>query len=278
MNKAFTNAAAIVLACAGLPGLQLSAFAGDNASATEAPRFSRSAEGRPDASVDRTASLSAAANLEFEALVSEGARVSPGRSARGKIIDVIANAGISSASHDTVDFWFFDAGTELFYDYDRDGYFRGLTVYFDADVSDGVADVYAELYLSRNGGPWNRFFTTRVFSLFGASPDDEYEVVTEFDAGYPSGDYDVLVELYDADTGDFLTDIGPVDDVDLAYLPLEDAGWDSPPVYSGYSHGGGSAGPLALLLLVLLIAWRQRQLDRLRLGATVPVAQGLAEK
>lgn len=234
-------------------------------------RFSRSVEGRSSAASDRPAALAGAPVNEFAALQTEGERVSPAGAAEGKKIDIIANAGIAKASHETVDFWIYDAGSEVFYDFDRDGYFHGLTVWFDADVSDGIADVYAELYLSRNGGPWNRYYTTQVFSIFGADSADEYEVVTEFDTGYPSGDYDVLVELYDAQSGDFLADIGPVDDIDLAYLPLEDAGWDAPPVYSGgYYGGGGSAGPAVLVLLLIMVAWRQRQRDRQRAGLTSP--------
>lgn len=242
-------------------------------------RFSRSAEGRSASDINRTELLSGAPIDEFSALQTEGPRVSPGRASLGKKIGLIENAGISKASHETVDFWIYDADSVVFYDFDGDGYFHGLTVYFDADVSDGVADVYAELYLSRNGGPWNRYYTTRVFSIFGADSEDEYEVVTEFDTGYPSGDYDVLVELYDADSGDFLADIGPVDDTDLAYLPLEDAGWDAPPIYGDpYYGGGGSSGPALLMLLLVLIAWRQRQLDRQKLQLTGPAVQDPAQR
>lgn len=287
MNPRLKAASAAMLASAWLLlAPQASAFASDvGASGTEQPsRFSRSAEGRSAASSNRSSSnrsseLAKAPVSEFDALQTEGARVSPGRSSRGKIIDTIANAEIAKASHETVDFWFYGAGTEVFYDFDRDGYFHGLTVFFDADVSDGVADVFAELYLSRNGGPWNLYHTTRVFSIFGASADDEYEVVTELDSGYPSGDYDVLVELYDADSGDFLADIGPVDDIALAYLPLEDAGWDAPPIYDDhYYGGGGSTGPAVLLILFLLIAWRQRQQDRLALTATAPARRAPVER
>ncbi len=280
MNPRLKAASAAMLASAGLLLVpQVPAFASDvGAAVTEQPaRFSRSAEGRSATSNDRMSELAKAPVSEHEALQTEGPRVSPGRATQGKTIDTIANAGIAKASHESVDFWFYDASSEVFYDFDRDGYFHGLTIIFDADVSDGVADVFAELYLSRNGGPWNLYYTTRVFSIFGASAEDEYEVITELDSGYPSGDYDVLVELYDADSGDFLADIGPVDDVDLSYLPLEDAGWDAPPINHGHGYGGGgSTGPAVLLLL--LIAWRQRQQERLGLAATAPARQAPVEK
>lgn len=284
MTNRLKAASAALLAFAWLaPGLQAPAFASDGtANDPDKPsRYSRSVEGRSAASTADLSGLESAPVAEFNALRSDGPRVFPGRSSpgstTGKNIDLIANAGVASNSHETVDFWIYDADTRVFYDFDGDGYFYGLTVYFDADVSDGSADVFAELYLSRNGGPWNLYHTTRVFGIFGASAEDEYEVITEFDSGYPTGDYDVLVELYDADTGDFLTDLGPVDDIELSYLPLEDAGYDTPPVYGGYYGGGGSLGPTLLLLLLLLVAWRQRHHERAQI-ATDPALRAPAQK
>ncbi|MEJ2275989.1 MAG: hypothetical protein P8Y01_15715, partial [Woeseiaceae bacterium] len=45
-------------------------------------------------------------------------------------------------------FWFYDVEVSLFSDFDRDGYFFGLDILFDADTHYAVADVYAVLYLS----------------------------------------------------------------------------------------------------------------------------------
>lgn len=278
-------ASTILLAFTVLLAPQLPAYASTDGSADPAQdlRYSRSIEGRAArasaAAAERDSRLADAQVSEHGALLTEGPRVSPGRALQGKIVGDIADADISKAGSADVDYWFFDADSELFYDLDRDGYFRGLVVRFDADVSDGVADVYAELYLSRNGGPWNLYYTTRVFSIFGASGEDEYEVETELDYGYPSGDYDVLVELYDAYSGEFLTDIGPFDDAALAYLPLEDADRDTPPVYSGRHYGGGgSSSPLLVMFLLLLWTWRQRQRDRQQMAAPVAPPTGPAPR
>lgn len=257
LNKALTPS---LLALAGLAFI-LSVPAA--ASQPEASRFSRSAEGRATAAPLLRQQLVGAPVTGHDAMVLEGPRVSPGRPATDKRLAAAAGTQIRTENHDTVDFLIFEAFSEVFYDFDGDGYFHGFAVTFDADVSEGWADVYAELYLSRNGGPWNRYFTTRVFSIQGADSADAYEVVTDLDIGYPTGDYDVLIELYDAESGDFLTDFGPADTSALAWLPLEDAEFDAPHYGYGYAtHGGGGSGPALLIFIALLAAWRQRQRER----------------
>ena len=247
-----------ILSLLALATVALAVSAPARASAEEPARFSRSAEGRATASTELREQLVSAPVSEHEAIIADGPRVSPGRTTSGKRIGSAAGTGIRLASHDSVDFVIYDASSELFYDLDRDGFFHGFAITFDADVSAGWADVYARLYLSRNGGPWNLYFTTRVFSILDADSGDAYEVVTDLDTGYPTGDYDVLIELYDADSGDFLTDYGPADDASLAWLPLEDAGLDIPYYEHGY-HGGGGTGPALLVFLALLAAWREQR-------------------
>jgi len=149
-------------------------------------------------------------------------------------------------------FWFFDVDVALFADADRDGYFWGIDLVFDADTNYGAADVFAVLYLSYEGGPWNEYAETEDITLFGTSGFDDYTVETELVSGYPTGDYDILVELYDAYDGTFLTSIGPSDTSELSYLPLEDSTRDSAGgtqvvVNSG---GGGSVGWLLLFVLL----------------------------
>ena len=93
----------------------------------------------------------------------------------------------------------YDAGSELSWDDDEDGFYHRLRVSFDADVDQGDAHVYAKLFLSFEGGPWNHYFTTDVFHILGDAGYDDYVVVTRLLDDYPSGYYDVLIELYDAD-------------------------------------------------------------------------------
>lgn len=266
MTKTIRIAGILTLATIFLP-IATPAMASDQAEAQS--RYSRTLEGRRATESDRRSQLAGAGTHALPALETAGPRVAPGRAARALKRKTAGSIGPRVETHDTVDFSIYDATSEVFLDLDFDGYFRGFAVTFDADVSEGVADVYAELYLSRNGGPWNLFFTTRVFSIFGAESGDEYEVVSELDFGYPSGDYDVLIELYDADTGDFLTDYGPADNAALSYLPLEDAEFDTPPVFYESHYGGGSSGPLMLVLLLLLAARQQRRRDRDALAVRV---------
>ena len=157
------------------------------------------------------------------------------------------------------DFWFYTADVELFNDHDRDGYYHGIDLLFDADTYYAIADVYAVVYLSLDGGPWNEYAATEDFTLFGASSEDDYVIVTELMAGYPSGSYDVLIELFDAYDNTFLAYFGPDDTSELAFLPLEDAERDVadvPNVTVVNHHGGGSTG-IALILVLALVALRR---------------------
>ncbi len=194
----------------------------------------------------------------FAALESEGARSRPAdavRSAPGAPDVARALAG---------DFWIYDADVILFGDDDGDGYFYGIDLLFDADTIYASAPVYAVLYLSLNGGPWNEYTATEDFRINGSSANDEYVVVTELQSGYPTGDYDILIELFDANTGEFLADFGPESSSALSFLGLEDFNRDAPvfdrPVtVSSGSGGGGAAGLLTLGLLGFAAAWRVRR-------------------
>lgn len=149
------------------------------------------------------------------------------------------------------DFWFYTADVELFTDLDRDGYYAGIDLLFDADTYYDVADVYAVIYLSYEYGPWNEYAETDNFTIFGTSGDDEYIVETDLVAGYPTGNYDILIELYDAYDNSFLAVIGPEDTSELSILPLEDSGRDTPATVTTQvvvSRGGG--GSLSWFLLL----------------------------
>jgi hypothetical protein len=162
-------------------------------------------------------------------------------------------------------FWFYDIDVSLFADADHDGYYWGIDLRFDADTGYAVADVFAVLYLSYEGGPWNEYAETEDITLIGTSAADDYVVETELVSGYPKGDYDILIELYDAYDGSFLASIGPEDTSELSYLPLEDSTRDSASnaqvvVNSG---GGGSLGWLALCVLLAVRMTLRPQAARL---------------
>lgn len=177
---------------------------------------------------------------------------------RNKSTRASAQGAPSSAGHKAeaespnYNYWIYDASVELYSDWDLDGYYYGIDLGFDADTLYTAADVYAVVYLSYDFGPWNEFSSTDDFTIFGASGTDEYFIETELVSGYVTGDYDILIELFDAYDGSFLASFGPEDSQELSYLPLEDAGRDTPQrttvvVTEG---GGGSSGLLGMLALL----------------------------
>lgn len=243
-----STVAARAFLVAGLLLVSLNAFAAGEprfSTTTQSTRAERDAGGAGTTTED-----------EFPALQTQGDRVSGvARAAPPK-----AEAQVAQAVN--TDFWFYTADVVLFNDHDRDGYYHGIDLLFDADTWYAFADVYAVIYLSQDGGPWNEYAATEDFTLFGASGDDEYVVVTELLSGYPAGSYDILIELFDADTHEFLAWYGPEDTSELAFLPLEDAARDAeqvPEVIVVHNRGGGgSSGGLSILFLVALALARLR--------------------
>lgn len=176
------------------------------------------------------------------------------------------------------DFWFYTADVELFADDDRDGYYHGIDLLFDADTIYTRADVYAVVYLSRDGGPWIEYSATEDFTIWGATSDDDYVIVTELLSGFPRGSYDILIELFDAWDDSFVADFGPENTSELAFLPLEDAERDTPatgPTTVVVSRGGGGGvGWFAVVLLALYAAAAVRRRSALRFVAVPRSGRG----
>ena len=201
-------------------------------------RLSQSIENSGDASAEVRLPLFAASPLQIEPSL-----VRLGQREEGRAI------GERLAAHSGGGQFFsiYNAETLLTQDDDEDGFYSELRVTFDADVDSGSGSVYARLYVSFEGGPWNHYYTTESFHINGDESGDDFEVVTRLLDGYPSGYYDLLIELYDADWGEHVASFGPYEDRALSVLPLEDQGRD---VGHHSSHGGG--GSLDMLSLMLL--------------------------
>lgn len=147
----------------------------------------------------------------------------------------------------SADHWIYDADVELYDDFDNDGFFQYLSVRIDADTIRDSAWVYAELYLSDDGTNWVRYHSTDDFLIGGQTGDDEIYVETELQSGYPTGHYDLLIELYDADLGTYSDEFGPEQSDGLALLALEDKTQDPEPVTVTVVDGGGGAFSWLLL-------------------------------
>jgi hypothetical protein len=194
---------------------------------------------------------------EFGALLTEGRRQLSNRSGtvskKNAVQSSAASKSDASSATASNDYWFYSADVVLFNDHDNDGHFHGIDLLFDADTYFNEAEVYAVVYLSLNDGPWNEYTATENFTLFGSAVEDEYVVVTELVSGYPTGSYDLLIELFDAYDDRFLASYGPVDTSELAFLPLEDSNRDIPfdePTTVVIHDEGGSFGGIALLFLL----------------------------
>lgn len=152
--------------------------------------------------------------------------------------------------------WIYDAYVTLYRDTDYDGYYQGISLEFDADTYDSHARVYARLYLGV-GDVFNEYYTTSNFSINGDSADDSLIVETELLEGFPSQDYEVLIEIYDAYNDELLTVYDGYDDGDLVYLPMESREYEYLPpaqVTVSTEYGGtGSMGWLGLGLFTLLL-------------------------
>ena len=201
---------------------------------------------------------------EYEALSTVGGRAASTRGSQQQ-----ADSAKSSQSGQqvqssvaNVDFWFYSATVDLYSDFDRDGYFSSIDLSFDVDTVYGVADVYAVIYLSRDFGPWNEYAVTDDFTIFGASDADGYFIDTDLVSGYATGDYDILIELFDTYDGAFVASIGPEDSSELSYLPLEDVGRDTPQGTTVVVNNGGGGslswyGLFALFGLALVLRLRE---------------------
>ena len=164
----------------------------------------------------------------------------------------------------STDIYVYDAFTELISDFNYNGFYHRFSVAVDVDTIYDTSYVYAELYLSLEGGPWNHYASSQNYHIYRDSESDTFIIETELADGFPPGYYDIKIDIYNADTGQWITNYGPYEDASLSGLPLEDSFYDDS-YYDGYPIEteivvAGHAGSMSwwlLLLPTLIIAVRR---------------------
>lgn len=167
--------------------------------------------------------------------------------------------------------WITGIGTVLYHDSDQDGYHSAFRLAIDADTSMNVLDVYVSIDLQSYYGSRERLYTSGNFSLYGQALTDEYQIEIELLQNYPTGNYDLFVELHDTYDHRVLDRIGATEFSNLSALPLEsedlDNFYDPRPPRPSYPPANddirvaayaGSSG-LLLTLSLCLSLWLRRK-------------------
>lgn len=177
-----------------------------------------------------------------------------------KMGEVTTHNSITSRSYSDGSFVIFEGYTQLIEDYDADGFYQTFSVTFDADLITyspyDQAMVYAELYLSENGGPWQHYYTTDDFIIYGESSDDNYEVYSTLSQGFNANHYDVLIDLYEVGYPSIVASYSSDDTNSLYALPLESSDYDVAYYEEVHIHGG-SGSLITILILTVLLTFRK---------------------
>lgn len=118
------------------------------------------------------------------------------------------------------EFWIYESFVTLDNDIDYDGYHSTFSIEFDADTIFTSAPVYAVLYIGKNG-LYDAIHVSSEFFIYGEDATDSFTIESTLVSGFPTNDYDLLLELYDADTEALVAFTDGNDDVALSLLPLE---------------------------------------------------------
>lgn len=167
-----------------------------------------------------------------------------------------SSAGLVTAQSYSTDVWFHRLELELSGDNNNNGFYHQLYLKFDANTNRASQAVWAEFSLQRVGRPEQLFYVSSIFSLYRHSSNDWLAIDTTLEDSFATGYYDLIIRLYDANSGWLLAEISGYDELILADLPLEDYQRDRPAIVVVETHGG-SLGILALLGLVAVF-WQRR--------------------
>ena len=163
-----------------------------------------------------------------------------------------------TTNHSEPDFWIFDSWSELYRDNDYDNYYSALRLSVDVDSVYTQAPVYLVVYLG-DEVEYTSVHVSSVFDVYGDDTTDYLTMDIALVSGFPPYDYDVLVEVYDAQTDELVVFSDAQDDADLSLLSLESADYDrahTDTVVVVEEHGGSLAG-YGLLAMFIAGVWRR---------------------
>ncbi len=140
--------------------------------------------------------------------------------------------------------------SDLFGDFDTDGFYTDLTLEYDIETQRIGDTVYAEIAIINLAEGWQQILFSDNFSLGNQT---EFIDLT-FNEGYPAGYYDIQLNLIDVITGEVIADAGQ-EFSSLRGLPIEsvnnDNFFDGPDTHVDVDvdvHHSGSMGWWIVLL------------------------------
>lgn len=143
-------------------------------------------------------------------------------------------------------------GSDLFGDFDADGFYTDLTLEYDIDTQRLGDTVYAEIIFINRAEGWQQTVFSDNFNLGNQT---EFIDLT-FNEGYPAGYYDIQLNLIDYLTDEVIADAGQ-EFSSLESLPIEstnnDTFFDGPePAVDVVVHRSGGSLGWSVILLTLL--------------------------
>lgn len=141
--------------------------------------------------------------------------------------------------YDTAEIWVADVDVHVYNDSDVDGFFSGFSVNLDVDVEWHSADVFATFYLKTPNTEPQLLHSTLVFSIFERLVTDQYQVDVELVDNYPANDYDLIIDIVDAQSLSVVDTISFNTHRNLAGLPLESANYQLVPVHDPHQPDHG---------------------------------------
>ncbi len=125
---------------------------------------------------------------------------------------------VASASHIEV----FDAYVQLLSDRDGDGFYRQFQLDVDVDSLGYDTEVYLRIYYRSRNSDWLLLDTSAPFWVRGENALDVWQAVYTLTDGFLTDWYELAIDVYDANTDEWMASTDGTLDIDLYDVPLED--------------------------------------------------------